>query len=117
MRYRKLDAVGDYQLGGNAVFWIDAPEAVGQAVQTRLGLLTGEWFVDEADGTPWMTEILGHRRAGLDPDAAIKRRILTTPGVTSLVSYDSTLDPNTRALSVTCTINTAYGQTQIATTL
>jgi len=117
MRYRKLDADGDYTFGGGrADFLVDSPEAVGQAVLTRLQLFKGEWFVDTADGTPWQTEVLGeHTRATYD--MAIRNRILGTQGVEQIDSYDSEFEPNSRKLTITCTITTAYGQTTISETL
>lgn len=117
MKYRKLDANGDYTLGTGADFWINTPDAVGQAVMTRLLLWAGEWFLDVTDGTPWSTKILGHRQNGNSPDVAIKQRILGTPNVTDIVNYSSTFDGNTRTLSVDATINTAYGQTAISVNL
>lgn len=117
MRYRKLDADGDYTFGGSANdFLVDSPEGVAQAVQTRLLLLKGEWFVDTSDGTPWSTEVLGeHTRATYD--MAIRNRILGTQGVVQIDSYASVFEPNSRKLTITCTITTAYGQTTISETL
>lgn len=116
MRYRKLDAAGDYTLGSGQDWLIDSPEAVAQAVRTRLGLNLGEWFVDTSDGMPWSTEVLGKHTA-LTRDAVIKDRILGTPGVTEITDYSSTFDGNTRRFSVTATISTAYGTATVDTTL
>lgn len=112
MRYRKLDANGDYTLGSNA-FHVNSPDAVAQAVKTRLALWLGEWFIDTTDGTPWNEQILGKRLPTKNPDAAIKQRILGTQGVTEITSYSSTFDGNTRKLSVTAEINTIYGATTV----
>lgn len=117
MRYRALDANGDYQVGRTAVFLVNSPEAVAQAIRTRLKLWTGEWFLDQTEGTPWKTEILGHRFAGSNPDAAIKKRILQTPGVQEITDYSSTFNGQTRSLSVTATVSTIYGQATISETL
>lgn len=116
MKYRKLDADGDFTLGTGGDFLQNSPETVAQAVKTRLALWTGEWFIDITDGMPWNQEVLG-KRNGRNPDSAIRQRILTTPGVTSIESYSSTFDGETRRLSVACTINTDYGQTTISEAL
>jgi hypothetical protein len=86
----------------------DTPAAVAQSVKTRLLLKTGEWFLDTTEGTPYIEDILG---AGTKAtyDAAIQDRILTTIGVTEILDYSSSLDPTTRALSISCEINTIYG--------
>lgn len=117
MRYRKLDASGDYTFGHQqADFYRDQPEAVGQAVMTRLRLFTGEWFLDTTDGTPWRTDILGKytQRAY---DTVIKDRILQTDGVQSIDAYTSALDRDTRKLSVSATISTRYGTATVQATL
>lgn len=114
MKYRKLDSAGDYTLGSGADFFVNSPEAVAQAVKTRLALWTGEWFVDVTDGTPWDTEILGKRLQSKNPDSAIKRRILETDGVLEITDYTSAFDGETRKFSVTATINTAYGTATIS---
>lgn len=117
MRYRKLDANGDYVFGHQqADFYRDQPEAVAQAVQTRLELFTGEWFLDTTDGTPWRTDVLGKYTQGAY-DSVIKDRILTTEGVQSIESYSSTLNRQTRNLSVTALISTIYGPATAKATL
>lgn len=107
MRYRKLTADGDYSFGsGNSNYYVDNAQAVGQAVGTRLKLLAGEWFLDNQEGTPYSTQILGNNTASTR-DMAVKNRILGTPGVRKLVAYSSQVVG--RVFSVQATIETIYG--------
>ena len=109
MIYRKLDAAGDYTFGRqSADFFSNVPEAVAQAVKTRLTLFQGEWFLDTSAGTPYSSQILGSGNIAYY-DRAIQDEILGTPGVTSLAAYSSSVNPVTRAATVNATINTAYG--------
>lgn len=113
MKNRGLSSTGDYVFGqGPSEFLVDSPAAVGQAAHTRLRLSRGEWFLDTTEGTPYATEILGE---GTQPlyDSAIKERVLGTPGVVSIDAYSSSLDQD-RALTITMTISTLYGQTTIS---
>ena len=113
MRYRKLDNDGDYVFGhGIADFLIACPEAVAQAVRTRLELNLGQWFLDVESGTPY-ARILGKSRPE-DYDPLIRRRILRTEGVTGIESYESSYDGETRRLAVAVTINTQYGTARAA---
>lgn len=117
MRYRKQDANGDYVFGHQqSDFHRDVPDAVAQAVKTRLKLFTGEWYLDTSDGTPWRTEVLGKYTKDTY-DAVIRSRILGTPGVSELLAYSSAFDGDSRALSISATINTQYGPAPVATTL
>jgi len=111
MKYRKLDANGDYALGTGADFYVDQPEAVAQIVKTRLLLYRGEWNLSPDDGMPWRSEVL----RSLPPrayDALVRQTILSTPGVISLIAYNS--DITDRALSINATIQTEYGESQVA---
>lgn len=116
MRNRILSPTGDYTFGqGASEFLINTPAAVAQAVQTRLQLAQGEWYLDRDEGTPYSTEILGENTQDLY-DQAIRERILGTPGVMAIVNYASYLDSE-RQLTVSCTINTIYGTTTVQQTL
>ncbi len=64
-RVRKLDANGDYSFGqGEANFWVNNAAGVAQNVETRLGLLEGEWFLDKNSRDPLVSRNpwLQHRR-------------------------------------------------------
>ena len=109
MRYRKLDNDGDYVFGsGKSDFLHTSPEAVGQAVRTRLNLWLKEWFADTSEGSGWTQAILGRQPENLY-EMTLRQRILETPGVLSIDDFFSQLDPNTRTLSVATTIETIYG--------
>lgn len=105
MRYRALDADGDYAFAGTSRFLINTPETVAQAVLTRLRLWTEEWFLDRREGLP-VKKILGYGTA-LTRDWAVQRRILGTTGVTRIVSYASTVEG--RTFRVSANIDTIYG--------
>lgn len=107
MRNRGESTTGDYRFGlSDAYFLVNSPEAVAQAIKTRLQLRTGEWFIDLEEGTPYSTQILGKGTQSLY-DHAIQERILGTLGVSTITDYSSTLD-NTRKLTVSATVLTIY---------
>ena len=113
MKYRALDANGDYTFGkGVSNFLVNNPDAVAQSVLTRLKLIKGEWFLDNTVGTPYTSQILG---AGMVSkyDSAIQGVIASTSGVTGITNYSSQVDPATRKASVSCTISTIYGQANL----
>jgi len=113
MRYRKLDANGDMVFGhGAADYHHDTPEAVAQAVLTRLRLARGEWFLDVAEGTPYSPAILGrHTAESYDP--AIRARVLETEGVRSILEYSSSVEGESRRLAVSVRIDTIYGPADV----
>jgi len=106
MRYRALAKSGDMQFGRSGLYLVDSPAAVAQAVKTRLNLMSGEWFLNLSEGTPYGTEILGTLTQGTR-DAAIKSRILETPGVQEIVDYSSSV--TNRVMTVSVTVSTQYG--------
>jgi len=116
MRYRRLDSNGDMIFGGGqADFLVNSPDAVAQAVGTRLRLDLGDWFLDINDGMNWRTGVLGNRTASTR-DTLVRARILDTPGVNSILQYSSTFNPNTRRFSVQVRIDTIFGAIPPTTT-
>lgn len=117
MRYRALSATGDSTFGsGSTAFLVNSAAAVAQAIQTRLLLMQGEWFLDVTEGTPYSTQILG-RGTTATYDRAIRDRILGTQGVTAISSYSSSLNRTTRALTVNATVQTIYGEATVTVTI
>lgn len=112
MRYRKLTESGDYSFGnGSNQILVNSPDAVAQAVSTRLALHQGEWFLDSQEGMPWSTQVFGTGTRTIH-DSAIQQRILGTPGVLSIDNYQSYKDAS-RKLVVSCFINTLYGSSPL----
>ena len=109
MKYRQLDNDGDMQLGK---YLENTPEAVAQAVLTRLRLWTEEWFLDVTEGTPWLQLVLGH---GTQKTAiqAIRKRILETEGVQSITRLEFNENPSTRAVVVAVQMKTDYGDADV----
>jgi len=117
MKYRRLDENGDYVFGqGDGNFYKDQPEAVAQAIDTRLRLIEGEWFLDKYAGTQYNSKILGAGTIN-SYDLAIQQRIIGTPGFQQMTDYKSGVDQNTRNAQVICTIDTLYGPATVQTVL
>jgi hypothetical protein len=108
-----MSPTGDMTFGnGTGNFLINSPAGVAQLAGTRLALWTGQWFLDLTEGTPYSTQILGKGTQSLY-DNALTQRILGTTGVTAILSYQSQLNPSTRALTYSATLDTAYSTSTI----
>lgn len=115
MKVRRLDDDGDMVLGHGAYDYHDGTaEGVAQCVMTRLALWKGAWFIDTDEGTPWIQEILGKHEA---VEAVLRSRILETPGVQELDSFEVVFDPDTRKIQITAEIETIYGDATVGATL
>lgn len=97
---------------GQKDYFKDQVEAVVQSVQTRLLLWRGEYYIDKSEGTPYQDEVLGK---GTEASSlrAIQDRILETPGVVRLISFDANQDSETRHATFTVEIETEYGEATI----
>ena len=105
-----MSTTGDYIFGKNTTFLIDSPQAVAQAIQTRLSLFVGDWFLDNRIGLD-KSLILGYETQGTR-DSQIKDQILGTQGVNSIINYASNVDP-LRNFVVSALVDTIYGQVTI----
>lgn len=113
MRYRKLSPSGDYSFGnGQLDFYRDVSEAVAQAVQTRLQLWLGEWFLDVDEGTAYLEGVFG-KHSQTEADIVIQTRVQDTQGVVDFKNYQSELDRDNRSLSSSMDLDTLYGPTQL----
>jgi hypothetical protein len=120
MRYRRLNADGDYTTGQGKQNFLTGAEAVAQAVYTRLRLLKEEWWEDQEDGLPLFQQILGRFGPNGNKDAAdllIRSRISDTAGVTAINSFSSIYTVSTRSYSFACEIETEYGSTTLTSNL
>ena len=108
MTVRRLDENGDIVTSG--VQFISGRDEIAQTIRTRLRLFFGEYFRDSQDGTPWFEQVLGKGSTLTNKDAVIKRRIIQTPGVLQLLTYNADYDINTRNYIVSGSVLTAFGE-------
>tara|TARA_Y100000310_G_C20475146_1_gene712021 strand:+ start:299 stop:649 length:351 start_codon:yes stop_codon:yes gene_type:complete len=110
MTVRKLDASGDIATSGEQ--FISGQKEIAQTIKTRLALYKGEYFRDVYDGTDWFGKIIGKRQLGI-AEAEIRRRIIETPNVLAIASFNSDFDLATRRLFVDASVITPNGDVQI----
>ncbi len=109
MRYRRESPEGDYVFGqGDNTFLMDSPECVAQAVNTRLQLWRGEWFLDTSEGTPWAQSVLGKQATDIYA-LALRDRISTTQGVLSILEFGTSINPANRRVACNGTLDTLFG--------
>nr|DAM99413.1 MAG TPA: baseplate wedge protein [Caudoviricetes sp.] len=111
MRYRKLDANGDYTFGCGSSCFISDHDAVVQAIVTRLKLWKYEWWEDLEEGIP-MRDLLGSRDLDL-AEREIKDRVLGTIHVNSLLFFELLHNPDTRELKVSFIVDTDFGPVNV----
>lgn len=113
MRIRAVDANGDLTFGQNGQnYLVDSPAAVGLAIAERMGLFTGQWYLDLTAGTPWFTKVIGYGTQGLY-DQMVQSVILGTQGVLAILTYTSSEDRTARTLSVAALVQTIYGKVSV----
>lgn len=98
-------------------------EAVMILVRTKWLLWCDEWFLNRDEGTAWLeTEdgVVTERDAilGQPYDAAkiareLRGKALAVPGVSDVAEFKSAFDGETRNLTVSATIRTAFGDGQV----
>ena len=108
MTVRRLDENGDIVTSG--VQFISGREEIAQTIRTRLRLFFGEYFRDSQDGTPHFEQILGKGSSLTNKDASIKRRIVQTPGVLQLLTYNADYDIDTREYIISGSVSTSLGE-------
>jgi hypothetical protein len=124
MIYRRLDENHDMSFGrGKQDFLEDSvgnPEAIAQAIETRLLLFLGEWWMDLYDGLPLWEQILGQRidNKNIINEILIDRiKGLLLPdnqyGVIGVTEVTSRYISDSRKYTFSCVVDTIYGKVYI----
>lgn len=94
--------------GGNLAF-VEGQEEIAQIVKLRLQSFFGEWFLDTTRGVPYFTTIYEKKVDPSTIDNTFIGVITSTPGIISLIEYDSILDTRLRTLTITFKARTVNG--------
>lgn len=107
MRHRALDSNGDWTFGKGANNFATGLAALQLNIETRIRSWLGDCFFAEGDGVDYNNLLDVGTKSLLD--SSIQRNIIQTEGVLSILSYNSTIDRDTRDFTVETRIATIYG--------
>lgn len=109
MKYRKLDANGDYTFGGGSTDMLKDKGACAQAIKTRLLLLLAEWWEDLNEGLPLFQSILAKRNIQI-AEKIIRERIEGTQHVNQITFFQSFFNNESRDYSFYAIVDTDFGE-------
>lgn len=78
-------------------------DETAQALTYRLKLFLGEYYLNVAEGTPWLQGILGKAPQDV-AEINLKQRILTSARVAGISRFRFTTDRNQRKIDVSATV-------------
>lgn len=109
MSVRAIDANGDWIFGKGINDYLSGNAAVQQSIKTRLLSFLGNCFFDVTAGIDWFNLLGAKNQTQLT--LAISSTILNTDNVTGLLQLSVTLNPISRAFSITYQVQTTYSTT------
>lgn len=109
----KLDRDHDLSITNADFVLIDGAESVRQQLLIKLKLWSGEWFLDDKFGTPYLQDILGKQLTLSGVIAAIQQSILEVEGVKNIETFTYNFNRQQRKLDVSFIANTDYGIVEV----
>lgn len=97
--------------------FVSGVEYYAQKLKVRLWFFLGEWFLDTAEGTPFYQSILVKNPDTDLIETLLKARILESPGVIELKSFELVYDNSLRKATVTFQVQTEAGPVTISETV
>lgn len=105
-----LDSNHDWLFGQGLANYLNGNPAIGLNIETRLLSWVNDCFFDKLAGIDW-TNRLGSKNQRALLEADLRRVVLQSYGVTSIVSFDTVL--NGRNFSATYSVNTIFSKAYI----
>ncbi len=99
----------DLELVDGDLSLVEGLDAISQSIKQRLQFFLGEWFLSTNDGVPWFQSIFVKSTNLLLVEAILRDRVLATPGILELNSFNFDYDNITRKLSVRFNATTING--------
>lgn len=106
MKFRGLDAAGDWQLGQGLGSYAKDADALALSIKTRLLSWVGDCFFALQDGIDYHNRLDKGQKNNLVTE--LSNAVMQTNGVVRIKSLSAALDAKTRALSVTYDVQTVF---------
>lgn len=113
MKFRGLDADGDWQLGQGIGSYAQDAAALALDIAARIRSRKGGCFFAPTDGVDYTNLMEKGQKANLI--TALSNTVMQTPGVVKINSVDANFDPRTRGLTMTYNIQTIFTRSFQAT--
>lgn len=107
----------DLLIVGNNLLTVEGVDQVEQNTKIRLRFFAGEWFLDTSLGLPFYEEILVKNPNIPNIDNIIKAKIIDTPEVAELLSFDSSYDSVLRRYEVVFKYRSIHGEKVLEVTI
>lgn len=95
----KMTDDGDLQIDGGSLSLVTGLDGIKQDLIQKLRSFMGEWFLDLSDGVPYYQNILIKNPNPQVVESLLQDRILATPGVLEILSFNLEYDPALRKLT------------------
>lgn len=100
----RLDADGDLDVSTGDLLLTSEGEAIGQALDISLGMVKGEWFLDEDEGLDLYGVVLVSNPSDALIQEDIRQRSLGVEGVTGVSNIELAIDRTARELVAQVTV-------------
>lgn len=88
-------------------------DQIRQELASRLRFVRGEYYLDITVGVGYYGGILDKGASRMLIESEIKATIINTPGVVSLISFDGSFNPLTRAYTIDFAAQTTLGAVEV----
>lgn len=115
-----LDEDGDLDLSAGRGQLATGLDAAVLGARARMELIRGEWFLNLDAGVPYLERpgvsaaeaLLGSRFNAVRVRSAMRKAILSTPGIVEITLLEVSFDAVTRTCFVTWRARCAFGETE-----
>ncbi len=108
MRFRGIDAAGDWQFGAGLQSYLLDEDAIAADIKTALKVFLGECFFALDFGVDWWN-LLGSRKGATENIILQCRQLISSrEGVTKINRVEAVLDRGTRRLNVSFNVDTVF---------
>lgn len=105
----ELDESGDWKIENGKVKFVSGQDEIKQILKIKFQTFLGEWFLDTRRGVPWFAKVFKKNPNPSEVEALIIDTILSSPGVTGLVSLNLEVEKPSRRLKITFEAKTIDG--------
>jgi len=103
------ETTGDWKIENGKVQFVSGQDEIKQILKVKFQTFLGEWFLDTRKGVAWFSKVFKKNANPAEIEALIIETIVTSPGITGIISLELEVIRETRQLKVTFEATTIDG--------